>query len=115
MKCGRVTIPLGFITTTVGQQDVLPGCTDPLVTTPAHSEAYMMYPIGIVGIGVRPCCRIRLDVLPNSYRRDVKHVRMTQSFDCCQTVEAYGFICLQSLILHTTLPEPPHHSPIHVK
>ena len=85
MKCGRVTIPLGFITTTVGQQDVLPGCTDPLVTTPAHSEAYMMYPIGIVGIGVRPCCRIRLDVLPNSYGRlyrvtIVKRLGHTASF-----------------------------------
>lgn len=66
MKYGRVTIPLGFITTTVGQQDVLPGCTDPLVTTPAHSEAYMMYPIGIVGIGVRPCCRNPPSLLSNS-------------------------------------------------
>ena len=74
MKWGRVTIPLGFITTTVGQQDVLPGCTDPLATTPAHSEAYMMYPIRIVGIGVRSYCRIRLSLLPNSYGRVAEFV-----------------------------------------
>lgn len=74
MKYGRVTIPLGFITTTVGQQDVLPGCTDPLVTTPAHSEAYMMYPIRIVGIGVRSCSQIRPSLLPNSSGRVAEFV-----------------------------------------
>ena len=89
MKCGRVTIPLGFITTTVGQQDVLPGCTDPLVTTPAQFRG--IYDVsyrdcrdwrpsllpnssGRVAEFLRPCCRIRLDVLPNSSGRVAEFV-----------------------------------------
>ena len=91
MKYGRVTIPLGFITTTVGQQDVLPGCTDPLVTTPAqfrgiYDVSYQdcrdwrpfLLPNSSVPVAefVRPCCRIRLDVLPNSYGRVAEFVWM---------------------------------------
>ncbi len=100
MKWGRVTIPLGFITTTVGQQDVLPGCTDPLVTTPApfrgiydvsYQDCRDWRPFllpnssGRVAEFVRTCCRIRIDVMSNTYGRlyrvtIVKRSKHTASF-----------------------------------